>query len=112
VTCNEGLRGGADAWLVAPNVSAAPLLVTELVANALDHVQGAAGPTLEVAVSDGWLRIAVVDASPVRPVVREPGHGQPRGRGLLLVTAIADRWGSEDHRGGKIVWFELSPPAG
>jgi hypothetical protein len=91
------------------NGSAAPLLVAELVANAIDHVQGAAGPTLELAASEGWLRIAVVDGSPIRPVVGEPGHGQPRGRGLQLVTAIADRWGSEDHRRGKRVRFELRP---
>lgn len=65
---------------------------------------------MELAVSDGWLRIAVVDGSSVRPVVRELEKEQPRGRGLLLVQAIADRWGSEDHRGGKRVWFELAPP--
>jgi hypothetical protein len=46
---------------------------------------------LELAVSDGWLRIAVVDGSSVRPVVRELEKEQPRGRGLLLVQAIADR---------------------
>jgi hypothetical protein len=30
---------------------------------------------------------------------------------LLLVQAIADRWGSEEHAGGKRVWFELAPPS-
>jgi hypothetical protein len=30
---------------------------------------------------------------------------------MLMVQAIADRWGAEDHAGGKRVWFELSPPA-
>jgi len=44
-------------------------------------------------------------------VVRELENDQPRGRGLLLVKAIADRWGSEEHRGGKRVWFELGPAA-
>ncbi|SNR65414.1 hypothetical protein SAMN06272737_11764 [Blastococcus mobilis] len=28
-----------------------------------------------------------------------------------MVQAIADRWGVEDHRGGKRVWLELRPPA-
>jgi hypothetical protein len=28
-----------------------------------------------------------------------------------MVQTIADRWGAEDHRGGKRVWFELQPPA-
>ena len=86
--------------------------VAELVANVVDHVQGEACLTLEMAVSDGWLRISVADGSAIRPVVRELSHEHRRGRGLLLVAAIADRWGSEDHRGGKLVWFELSPPAG
>jgi anti-sigma regulatory factor (Ser/Thr protein kinase) len=98
------------AWGVPQDRDDAALLVTELVANVVDHVQGEASLTLELAVSDGWLRIAVVDGSSVRPVVRELEKEQPRGRGLLLVQAIADRWGSEDHRGGKRVWFELAPP--
>jgi anti-sigma regulatory factor (Ser/Thr protein kinase) len=97
------------AWGVPQDRDDAALLVTELVANVVDHVQGAS-LTLELAVSDGWLRIAVVDGSSIRPVVRELEKEQPRGRGLLLVQAIADRWGSEDHRGGKRVWFELAPP--
>ena len=97
-------------WDVPHDLDDAALLVTELVANVVDHVHGEAALTLEFAVSDGWLRISVADGSSVRPVVRELEQGQPRGRGLLLVKAIADRWGSEDHQGGKRVWFELSPP--
>jgi anti-sigma regulatory factor (Ser/Thr protein kinase) len=83
--------------------------VTELVANVIDHAREEACLTLEVTTSDGWLRISVADGSSIRPVVRELRSEQPRGRGLLLVKAIADRWGSEDHRGGKRVWFELRP---
>jgi anti-sigma regulatory factor (Ser/Thr protein kinase) len=79
------------AWGVPQDRDDAALLVTELVANVVDHVQGEASLTLELAVSDGWLRIAVVDGSSVRPVVRELEKEQPRGRGLLLVQAIADR---------------------
>jgi anti-sigma regulatory factor (Ser/Thr protein kinase) len=100
------------AWDVPQDLDDAALLVTELVANVIDHVQGEASLSLELAVSDGWLRISVADGSSIRPVVRELEHEQPRGRGLLLVKAIADRWGSEDHRGGKRVWFELRPTAG
>jgi anti-sigma regulatory factor (Ser/Thr protein kinase) len=99
------------AWDVPQDRDDAALLVTELVANVIDHVQGEASLTLEMAVSDGWLRISVADGSSIRPVVRELEHEQPRGRGLLLVKEIADRWGSEEHRGGKRVWFELGPAA-
>lgn len=97
------------AWNAPHDSDDAALLVTELVANVVDHVQGEASLTLEVELADRWLRIAVADGSSIRPVVRELEHGQPRGRGLLLVKAIADRWGSEEYRGGKRVWFELRP---
>ena len=98
------------AWDVPQDRDDAAMLVTELVANVVDHVRGQASLTLELAYSDEWLRISVADGSAVRPLVREPENHQPRGRGLQLVQAIADRWGSEEHRGGKRVWFELRPP--
>ena len=96
-------------WQAAHDLDDTALLVSELVANVVDHVQGEAVLRLELALSDGWLRIAVADGSAVRPVVRELDEGQPRGRGLQLVDAIADRWGAEDHQGGKRIWFEMAP---
>lgn len=86
------------------------MLVTELVANVVDHVRGEASFTLELELSDQWLRISVIDGSSIRPVVQALNGDSPRGRGIAMVEAIADRWGAEDHRGGKRVWFELEPP--
>ena len=68
--------------------------------------------TLELQLSDRWLRIGVVDGSSIRPVVQELSMDRPRGRGMRMVQQIADRWGADDHLGGKRVWFELRPPAG
>jgi anti-sigma regulatory factor (Ser/Thr protein kinase) len=96
-------------WQTPHDPDDAALLVTELVANVVDHVGGGAGVTLEVTASEDWLRIAVLDGSAVLPVVRELSHERPRGRGLLMVRAIATRWGWEAHHGGKRVWFELGP---
>ena len=96
-------------WGTPQDRDDAALLVTELVANVIDHVGGEASLTLELTSSEGWLRIAVRDGSSVRPVVQELSQERPRGRGLRMVQAIADRWGSEDHHGGKRVWFELGP---
>lgn len=87
----------------------AALLVTELVSNVADHVGGEADLTVEVSLAEDWLRIAVVDGSAIRPVVRELSMDRPRGRGLLMVQTIAHRWGVEDHDGGKRVWLELRP---
>lgn len=96
-------------WQVPHDGEDAALLVTELVANVVDHVDGDEDLTLEISSSEDWLRIAVVDGSAVRPVVRELSLDEPRGRGMRMVQSIADRWGADDHRGGKRVWLELRP---
>jgi anti-sigma regulatory factor (Ser/Thr protein kinase) len=99
------------AWGARQSPADVALLVTELVTNVVDHVGGESVLTLQVALSDDLLRIAVADGSALQPVVRELRAENPRGRGLRLVQAIADRWGTEEHSGGKRVWFELRTPA-
>jgi hypothetical protein len=57
---------------------------------------------------DGVVRVEVADGRTERlPVLREPdGEG---GRGLVLVAALAERWGVEPRIGmaHKVVWAEL-----
>ena len=96
------------AWRAPHDADDAALLVTELVANVADHVAGEASFTLELVVSEEWLRITVRDGSALQPVVRDFEIGAPRGRGMRLVEAIATRWGVEEHGEGKAVWFELA----
>lgn len=96
-----------DDWNAPHDRADAELVVSELVANAVDHA-GGERLTLEVTLSDTWLRIAVVDGVPTRPVVHPPSTDRPRGRGMRIVTVIADRWGVEPCDGGKRVWSELS----
>ena len=97
-------------WGAPHDLDDAALLVSELVSNVVDHAWSEAALTLELALAGDWLRISVADGSAIRPVVRELHQDRPRGRGLQLVEAIADRWDVEDHQGGKRVWFELAPP--
>jgi anti-sigma regulatory factor (Ser/Thr protein kinase) len=105
------VRDALTAWAAPEDRQDAELLVTELVANVVDHA-GVDVLTLELELAGAWLRIGVVDGNAVRPVVRELSAAGERGRGMQLVTAIADRWGAEDHHGGKRVWFELAPAVG
>jgi len=86
------------------------LLCSELVSNAVTHGSG----DLRVAVDRAAhvLRVAVEDANRHLPVRREltfdePGMPPERGRGLVLLDAMASRWGAERSRDGKWVWFEL-----
>lgn len=85
----------------------AALLTSELVTNAVVH----AGGPLRVSVRGhaGTVRIAVVDSSTARPNRRQATDSAVTGRGLSLVTELAERWGVEPlaEGRGKEVWFEL-----
>lgn len=109
-TARRLVRQLLRSWGARQDHEDAALLVTELVANVVDHVGGSACLTLEVTFSDDWLRLAVVDCSPARPEVLDLSPDRSRGRGMLMVQLLADRWGCEEHRDGKRVWFELRPP--
>jgi len=81
------------------------LIVSELATNAVLHARSPF--TLEVRVDAEVVRIGVHDASPVSP---QPRHQEPTaqsGRGLCLVSTLADTWGTELHGDGKIVWAHL-----
>jgi anti-anti-sigma factor len=84
----------------------AELVVTELVANVIQHVGG----TMEVAVTvrERFLHLSVRDSGRVPPRLGLPdpetGMG---GRGLLLVDALTAGWGTSETTGGKIVWATL-----
>ncbi|MEU2391680.1 ATP-binding protein [Streptomyces sp. NPDC007369] len=47
------------------------------------------------------LWIEVRDSGPGRPAVQHVGPGAQRGRGLLLVTALADEFEIREHTVGK-----------
>ena len=84
----------------------AAVLTSELVTNAVRY--GGSRATLEARRPGGVLRIAVEDDNPELP---EEGLAPPfkaeSGRGIMLVDALAARWGVEKRAGGKAVWFEL-----
>ncbi len=82
------------------------LLVTELVANALEH--GAGKPTLSLQIERTSLRGSVNDEDPTRDLSPLPNDARrERGRGLAIVDALATQWGVEPLRNGKSVWFSV-----
>lgn len=102
-------------WQTSPDVTdRVEQIVAELAGNAVLHgrVQGR-DFRLDLTHDPvaGVLRVAVTDASGDR--VPSPGtdfvtppHSES-GRGLLIVTALADRWGTEPYPpSGKTVWAE------
>ncbi|HZG89374.1 MAG TPA: ATP-binding protein [Pseudonocardia sp.] len=92
-------------WSAEPFCDDALLLLTELVSNVVRHVTGRAPLRLELSLTGLVLYVAVLDTSTTPPVPGAPtGDG---GYGLQLVDALSDSWGTQDHPGGKRVWFEL-----
>jgi anti-sigma regulatory factor (Ser/Thr protein kinase) len=100
-------------WKLEYLANNAVLLVSELVTNAVRHA-AASGPTilLRLALRGAWLRIEVYDADPQGPQLRVPGEMAESGFGLLLVTALADKWGADQKAAGKSVWVELHADGG
>jgi anti-sigma regulatory factor (Ser/Thr protein kinase) len=83
------------------------LLVSELVTNAVMHAHSGALVSMEG--DRDLVKISVRDESTAPPTVQECSPSEIAGRGLLLVSRIARRWGVEAWSGGKAVWFELVP---
>ncbi|MFI6458975.1 ATP-binding protein [Streptomyces sp. NPDC050528] len=87
------------------------LCVSELLTNVIKHLGEGTPVTLTVTHTDGRTRVAVTDPEPYAwLVVREAGPEDENGRGLVLLDAVAVRWGVEQGAEGKTVWCELPPP--
>ena len=125
--------GAARSWVVEHLVrweldtvtDIALLLTSELVANAVVHARSA--PAVSLAVGWGSLEAGVSDRDP--RLGRTPGAVPPAvagrvargshhpdrdmadsGRGLSLLDALADEWGTARLSRGKQVWFRLAVP--
>ena len=90
-------------WGLTELADAVTLVVGELATNAVVH--GDSAFTVAVSRAGDGVRVEVGDCSPAqprrRPLLADRAEG---GRGLLLVDAVADRWGHEKVGTGKLVW--------
>ncbi|MGX4690017.1 ATP-binding protein [Streptomyces sp. JNUCC 63] len=94
-------------------VEAASHVVAELAANAATHGRlPGRSFRLTLYVVGSTLRIEVTDTrGDRRPKLQEPDTDAESGRGLLLVDALADRWGVTEGRfQRKTIWAELCLP--
>lgn len=84
-------------WRLPELIETASVLISELVTNALEH--GTGGEiSFSVAYREDEVRFEVADGSPDAPVLRCAGPDDESGRGMLLVSALADAWGTSDDR--------------
>jgi anti-sigma regulatory factor (Ser/Thr protein kinase) len=85
------------------------LVITELVDNVVQHTGG--GGELHLRSDEGTVWVEVHDHSRTFPQLQRHDPRRPGGRGLLLVAAVTDRWGSKPTSTGKIVWACLGESA-
>ena len=91
-------------------VHTAELVISELVTNSVRHT--ASGQvSMDVRIVEAVLRIEVCDSSRVLPELSLPDGHSESGRGLFLVAALAERYGSESTPTGKRCWAEIALPA-
>ncbi|MFG2328086.1 SpoIIE family protein phosphatase [Streptomyces sp. NPDC048604] len=85
------------------------LIVSELVTNAIRYVGGPVG--LRLIRGPEGLVCEVSDTGTAQPRVRRARETDEGGRGLFLVSQLADRWGSRFTPGGKTIWSEQTVEA-
>jgi anti-sigma regulatory factor (Ser/Thr protein kinase) len=82
------------------------VVVSELVSNAVQH--GSGDPRLELRLDRSCVHVEVGDDAVNAPPTPRPHDGAAfRGRGLLIVAAVADRWGHARRGDVKWIWAEL-----
>lgn len=91
--------GADDAWTVT-------LVAHELVTNAVQHAR--TDFDLRLTVGPGTVHLAVRDDNPRRPVLEPPPRFATSGRGLELVSSLADEWGVDADDVRKVVWAVVS----
>ncbi|MBQ0984694.1 SpoIIE family protein phosphatase [Streptomyces sp. F63] len=97
------------AWDAVEEADTVLLVVSELVTNALVHTAGEV--RLDLALTGNRLRVAVSDSSPRTPVKAASMDWEATGgRGILMVEAVSESWGSVPLSGGKQVWSEIALP--
>jgi hypothetical protein len=102
-------RDGRDAARWRGGREVAQLVVSELVTNAVVHAGTPIDLTLRLVPGEGHalLHLGVRDGLPVAPIpapASPPGQTPDGGRGLLVVAAFADEWGTCVSHAGKVVW--------
>ncbi|MEF9904753.1 ATP-binding protein [Streptomyces sp. P9-A2] len=105
----------------AEGIEVARLLISELATNAIRHAQptepsetateyaGLGTIALKLWPTDGGIILAVSDPDPRPPAPRAGDASPTGGRGLVLIQAMANRWGyfpTQPHS-GKAVWAEV-----
>jgi PAS domain S-box-containing protein len=102
-TARQAVAEALGAWRIAPEAADdTVLLASELVTNALVH--GRPPVVLGLRLTADEVVLEVTDGASFVPRTRRATPDDEHGRGLQIVSALADRWGTRVTGTGKSVW--------
>ncbi|MFJ9900888.1 SpoIIE family protein phosphatase [Streptomyces sp. NPDC091280] len=90
-------------WLLEDLVMSTEIIVSELVGNVVRHARG---PIRLRLLRSRTLICEVSDGSLTTPRIRHADATDEGGRGLQLVSALCQRWGTRSTSEGKCIWTE------
>ncbi|MFD8418721.1 SpoIIE family protein phosphatase [Streptomyces sp. NPDC059466] len=105
--CRHRVRGQLERWGLDSHAFTAEMVASELVTNVIRHATGS--PTVRL-IRDRSLTLEVSDEATTAPHLRHARIQDEEGRGLLIVAALTDRWGTRYTEDGKTVWTEEPLP--
>ncbi|MYS18934.1 MULTISPECIES: ATP-binding protein [unclassified Streptomyces] len=99
-------------WRLDPLVDAASTGISELLANVHRHARPDKKCAVKLTLAFDRLTVAVSDHDPRLPHLRPMEPTATTGRGLAMVEAMSDGWGTDllPDAAGKVVWFVLRTP--
>jgi serine phosphatase RsbU (regulator of sigma subunit) len=103
----QHVRETLGAWHLNDLTLTTEMLASELVANVVRHARGPARLRL---LRSRSLVCEVFDGSLTTPRIRRTSWTDEGGRGLQLIAALSDRWGTRYMDTGKCIWTEQSLP--
>jgi GAF domain-containing protein len=103
----EYVRSQLAVWGLDDLAMTTELLVSELIGNVIRH---ASGPIRLRLLRSRSLICEVYDGSLTSPRIRRAAYTDEGGRGLHLVAALSQRWGTRHLDNGKCIWTEQDLP--
>ncbi|MFE1947441.1 SpoIIE family protein phosphatase [Streptomyces massasporeus] len=103
----EAVSQRLEAWGLSEFAFAMELILSELITNAIRY---GAGPIHVRLIRDRTLICEVADGSSTSPHLRYAATTDEGGRGLFLVSQMAERWGTRYTPQGKVIWAEQALP--
>jgi hypothetical protein len=107
-TARQHVRDQLTAWRLEELTTTTEMIASELVANVVRHAKG---PVRLRLLRSQNLVCEVSDGSLTTPRIRRTSWSDEGGRGLQLIAALCDRWGTRQMTTGKAIWTEQPLPA-